>query len=129
MNKVKIIPIEQLKIHEKIDRKNLVKLKLQIIKDGYLNDPIIVEKNNFVILDGHHRTCSLLDLGYKKIPAYFVDYYSQKIHVTSRRPEIIIDKEKIICQALSGKPYPCKTSKYIIPDRPKSLKIPLTKLL
>jgi len=129
MNKIKIIPIQQLKIHEKIDKKNLAKIQSQILKDGYLNNPIIVDKDHFIILDGHHRTHSLLDLGYKKIPIYLVDYCSRKIRVISRRPGIMINKKKIIRHALAGKPYPHKTSKHLIPNRPQSLRIPLTKLL
>ena len=114
--------------HIQKQRKNLEKIKNQILSDGYLINPIIVDQENLVILDGHHRAEALKLLGYKKIPAYVVDYFDKEIRVVQRRPEIPISKEAIIQKALAGEVFPCKTSKHFIPNRPKKVNIPLMNL-
>jgi len=129
MKKIKIIPIKILKAHERVSRKNLEKIKLQIRHDGCIKDSIILDRDNFIILDGHHRTKALNDLGYKKIPAVLVDYHDKKVRVVSRRKNIMITKESIITTALSKKLYPCKTSKHFIPGRPRAINIKLEKLI
>lgn len=129
MKNIKIIPIKKLKSHEKTDRKNLMKVRQKIFNSDFFTEPIIVERNNFVILDGHHRTEILKNSGFSKIPTYLVNYRDKKIKVSSRRNKITISKEKIIQRALNNKPYPYKTSRHFIPNRPKGLKIELKKLL
>ena len=128
MGEIKIIPIADLKPHEEIIPENLEKVKEKIREKGYLINPIIIDQDNFVILDGHHRAKALKLLGYKNIPAYAVDYFDKDIKVFQRRPEIPISKEIIIKKALAGEVFPCKTSKHQIPKRPMRMNIPLEKL-
>ena len=128
MNKIEIIAIEKLKPHEQTIPENLEKIKSQILNDGYLINPIIVDRESLVILDGHHRAEVLKLLGYRNIQAYIVDYFDKGIRVVQRRPEIPISKEIIIKKALAGEVFPCKTSKHFIPNRPKKSNIPLAKL-
>ena len=96
---------------------------------GYFTEPIIVDRHHLIILDGHHRVAILKKLGYQKIPAYLVDYLNKNIKVISRRKNLPIKKETIIYNSLLGKLLPYKTSKHLIPNRPKNLNINLTKLL
>ncbi|MDP1845287.1 MAG: ParB N-terminal domain-containing protein [Candidatus Moranbacteria bacterium] len=128
MKKIQIISIKKLKPHEKTNRINLKKIKFQLRKEGRLINPIIVDRDNLIILDGHHRVRALAELGYKKIAAYLVDYSSERIKVLPRRPGIKISKEIIIKKAQAGKVFPHKTSKHLIPDRPKNINTPLYSL-
>lgn len=128
MSKIKVIAIKKLKAHEKVNKSNLNKVKESILKVGYINNPIIVDQNNFIILDGHHRTKALSDLGCKKIPVFFVDYKNKNIRVISRRKNYIVNKDNVIKVALSNKLYPHKTTKHYIPLRSKSIKFELAKL-
>ena len=128
MKNIKLISIKELKPHEKINKKNLEKIKNIIKSTANLKNPIIVDKHNLVILDGHHRTRALLDLGYKKIAVQLVDYYDSKIKVLGRRKNIKVTKGKIIDRALLGKLFPEKTSKHLVPQRVKGLGIDLGKL-
>jgi hypothetical protein len=128
MEKVKIVAIADLKPHEEIILENLEKIKEKIYAKGCLINPIIVDRDNLIILDGHHRVRALELLGYEKVPAYLVDYFDKKIKVAQRRPEIPITKEIIVKKALSGQVFPCKTSKHFIPNRPKRINTPLHKL-
>lgn len=124
---IKLIDLKKLKNHERVSKKRLVEVKNMVIAARFFTEPIIVEKDHLVILDGHHRVQLLKEIGCKKIPAYLVNYYDQNIKVKSRRPNYFINKDSIINHALSQKLYPAKTSRHFIPWRPKS-KIKLSKL-
>ena len=108
----------------------MTKIKNLIKKSGFFKEPIIVDKNNLVILDGHHRFNSCKLLGFIKIPCVTVDYFNDpKIRVIARRKEFIINKKIVINMGLSKNVFPTKTTKHYIPYRVKKLKIPIKKLL
>lgn len=125
MGRIKLITITKLKPHEEIIPENLEKVKHEIYKNGCLINPIIVDQKNLVILDGHHRVKALEILGYKKIPAYLVEYLDEEIKVLQRRIEIPVSKKIVVEKALSGEVFPCKTTKHLIPGRPMRLNISL----
>jgi L-serine kinase (ADP) len=126
--KITHLSLKKLKPHEKVSPKRLAKLIRQISEQGYIANPIIVEKEHFIILDGHHRVKALLEMGYKKIPTVLVDYNDDDIVVISRRKKIKVSKKIIVEMALKQKMFPYKTSKHAIPLRPKNINIPLKKL-
>ena len=128
MNRIKLLPIEYLKPHEKVNPRNLAKVKAEIMSADCFTEPIVVDRRHYIILDGHHRTKILKSLGYSKIPVLLVDYLDEKIKVVSRRKNRPVKKESIIYNALLGKLFPYKTSRHLIPNRPKHFKINLNKL-
>jgi len=126
----KIVNIKKLKQHEKIDLAHLSELKAIIKRANVFKEPIIVDKQYLVVLDGHHRLNICKQLGLSKIPCVFVDYLNDsKIKVTTRRKGYKITKGNIVNMALQSKVFPKKTTKHYIPYRIKNLKIPLTKLI
>lgn len=68
MKHIKIIKNNLLKKHEQIINSHLKMLYITIKKDGYINNPIIVDKNTMIILDGHHRYNVLKLLGLSSSP-------------------------------------------------------------
>lgn len=83
-----------------------------------LRCPVLVDRNSFVILDGHHRVLALKRLGCGVIPSYLVDYRDPGVEVTVWEPATVkITKESILNAALSGNLYPPKTSKHVWPAR------------
>ena len=74
------------------------------------NKPIVVEKNNNLILDGHHRYEVAKRLGLKRIPAVLVDYH--QIDVWSLRDDEFVDVETVIARAKAGNIFPNKTVKH-----------------
>ncbi len=84
--------IDKLKPHEAVID-SLVEQLLQDIKQRGLIYPIIVDKNTFTILDGHHRTEVFRRLGLKKIPAILIDY--KQDYVSVKRWFYILDVEKL----------------------------------
>ncbi|RLG71800.1 MAG: hypothetical protein DRO23_11445 [Thermoprotei archaeon] len=73
-----------LKLHEEHIKEHLEKLKKQIVSDGVLKKPIIVEKNTMIVLDGTHRVTIARELGFKRIPAILVDYSEVEIRSWAR---------------------------------------------
>jgi len=127
---VSLINLSKLKEHERIDKNHLVKIKHLIEKSGVFKEPIIVDKDNLVILDGHHRFNSCKQLGLTKIPCVTVDYLNDpKIKVVTRRKEFVVNKKNVIDMGLGKKVFPAKTTKHYIPYRIKQLKIPIKKLI
>lgn len=124
-----IIELEKLKEHEEISLDHLIELKQEIEKDGFLRNPIIVDKNTNIILDGHHRFNSLKRLNCTRIAAYLVNYKSPEIKVQSWRRGVKVTKKDVIKAGLTGKKLGVRTSRHIIPDRPLNLNIPLKDLM
>lgn len=108
------IRIEELREHEEIRPHYLEELKNEILSDGILKMPIAVDRETYIILDGHHRLHALKKIGCKKIPVILVDYHSQEIEVIPWREGEKITKEMIIHTALTGKRMAPKTSKHMI---------------
>jgi len=124
-----LVNISDLKQHEKTNPSHLFSLREQIKKDGGLHVPIVVDVDSMVVLDGHHRLNSCIQMGFKKIPCLLVDYLGdQQIKVSSRRKKINITKGLVIAAALTGSLFPHKTTAHFIPYQFKKLFIPLTNL-
>jgi len=109
-----LINLEDLKEHEEIRPDYLEELKNEILGDGILKMPIAVDKETYIILDGHHRLHALKKIGCNKIPVIMVDYQSSEIEVIPWREGEKITKAMIIHTALTGKRMAPKTSKHMI---------------
>jgi hypothetical protein len=125
---IKNIEIKLLKPHEQIQPDHLAELAAEIKKDGILKDPIIVDQNTLVILDGHHRFNSLKLLGLKLCPCCLVDYQSDEIGVGCWREGETISKSDVVVAGFSGNLLIPKTSRHFIPDRPLGLNVLLSEL-
>lgn len=125
---LKLVDICLLKPHEMIMKSHLDELVEEIRKDGYIKDPIIIDKNTMIILDGHHRFNALKIMKLKLCPVYMVDYKSNKIIVGCWRSGERITKEQVIAAGISQRLMTPKSSKHKVPGRPKSLMIPLAVL-
>ncbi len=112
--KVAILKINELKVHELTNRERVEELKKDILRDGKLKKPILVDEKTLIVIDGHHRLQSLKELGCKFIPAVLVDYRSSDICVEPWRDCSVISKEDVIRAGLTGNYLPPKTSKHFI---------------
>lgn len=73
--------IDDLHLHEEILPDLLNKLVQSIRQDGYVKDPIIVDKGSLVVLDGTHRVAALKKMGCRWLPVCLVDYENPAIAV------------------------------------------------
>lgn len=110
---VEFIDLKLLKPHEKTDQ-FLYKSLFKDIKRNQFVKPIIVDLNSHVILDGHHRTQILKDLGYSVIPVFLVDYQHRMIEIFPRNKKIFVSKELVLEKALKSDLFPPKTTRHIV---------------
>jgi hypothetical protein len=75
------VGIDRLLLHEETIPQMLDVLTKQIEEEGILEDPVIVDRETFVVLDGMHRVKALRRLGCKLTPVCLVDYNSPEIKV------------------------------------------------
>lgn len=81
LDKLEIVPVEKLKIHEQTIPANTRALRETMLNLGRIVDPLIVDKDNFVVLDGNHRRQVLEDLKCENAICQLVDYNSPEIQV------------------------------------------------
>jgi len=82
---VKLVPIIALRSHERVIEEHVEELMRQLLRDGRLYYPVLVDEATMVVLDGHHRVEALKRLGARNIPALLVDYSSDVVRVDSWR--------------------------------------------
>jgi hypothetical protein len=122
-SRIVIMPINDLRPHEKGSPLYLELLKQEILKDGVLKYPIIADKKTSIILDGMHRWLALKNLGYSLIPVMLVDVFqNKKIHIGKRRIHRYINDsneeipiEKVISAGLSGKLMKPRSTRHFFP--------------
>jgi ParB-like chromosome segregation protein Spo0J len=89
-----LIDILRLRDHEEVDLFHFEGLMEELIEDGFQRDPIIVDKESDVVLDGHRRTNILKTLGYSKIASHQVQYMKDNtIRVKTWYP-IVVESKK-----------------------------------
>ncbi|MDI6847023.1 MAG: ParB N-terminal domain-containing protein [Candidatus Bathyarchaeia archaeon] len=121
--KILLLPIDELKPHEKGSPLYLELLRREILRDGVLKYPIIADEKTHVIFDGMHRWLVLKSLGYTLIPVILVDaFQNPKIRVGRRRihryisdPNGEIAVEKVISAGLSGHLMKPRSTRHFFP--------------
>ena len=79
--RISMIETEKLKPHEEVVESTVNKLVNAIQREGLLRDPLMVDKDDYIILDGMHRYNSLKRINCRFIPCCLVDYNSPLIKV------------------------------------------------
>jgi len=114
-----LLELARLRSHEQVDESALRALAAEIQRDGRLLQPVIVDAESLVILDGHHRVSALRDLGCRLVPAYLVDYGDPAITVGSWRAETPpVSKDDVVQAGYLGRPFPPKTSRHCFGPTP-----------
>ncbi|MFC1790281.1 ParB N-terminal domain-containing protein [Patescibacteria group bacterium] len=116
---VKLIDLVLLKKHEAVDPVRVEELASEISKDGILRNPLVVDQQTMVVLDGHHRFAALQKLGAKRAPVHLVNYQDKQVRVYLRRKELLgeLIKAAVINKALSGEIFPQKTTRHLLKKR------------
>jgi hypothetical protein len=121
--KIVLVPVDELRPHEKGLPLYLELLKQEILKDGILKYPVIADEETHVILDGMHRWLVLKSLGYKHVPVMLVNAHQRsKIRVGRRRihryqtgfnGEVAFNE--VILRGLSGKLMQPRSTRHFFP--------------
>ncbi len=83
LSNVKVVPLGELYIHEEIIPSILDEILRSLHAEKIQKDPVIVDRESNVVLDGMHRVAALKELGADKILALLVDYSSPSVQVKS----------------------------------------------
>lgn len=81
LEKLDILPVEKLKIHEQTIDANVRALRETMLNLGRIVDPLIVDGKHNVVLDGNHRRQVLEDLKCENAICQIVDYSDPEIQV------------------------------------------------
>ena len=76
---LEIVDVHKLFLHEEIVARNLEKLKDSFTRCKILSNPIFVDINTNVVLDGTHRVKCFQELGFRYILAAVVNYRDERI--------------------------------------------------
>ena len=105
--------IPHLRPHEMTIPSRIEEIKAQILSTKSIDYPIIVDRESWVILDGHHRYTCAKELWITKIPCFLVDYFSSEIEVwTWRENETPPQKEEVIHRALTWNIFSPKSTRH-----------------
>ncbi|HUO56117.1 MAG TPA: ParB N-terminal domain-containing protein [Candidatus Paceibacterota bacterium] len=121
---IRLLNPRALRPHEEIRIPHALMVLVDILFNRSIKHPLLVDQRTGVILDGHHRWWASKQLGLDLVPCYCVDYlHDGKVICESWRPEVQVDKERVLAKAKQGLKYPPKTSKHIYtlpPHKPYS---------
>jgi hypothetical protein len=78
-----MLQIEELRPHEEVIEALVAKLTEEMRRDNIVRDPLIVDQDDHVILDGMHRFSSLKRLACRFAPCCLLDYMSPEVTVGS----------------------------------------------
>jgi len=78
---IALADIESIHMHEEIIPELVQKLATDLLEDGVLRHPIIVDEDTIVVLDGMHRAAASRVIGCVWIPVCLVDYDNPSIRV------------------------------------------------
>jgi len=133
--KYEIISINKLLPLEKVFPTHLMNLEKMIENDGFILKPLLVDKNDGVILDGSHRYAYFLKNGYLEVPVFYVDYNDENIRVGGKlKHRFLIDsdcqisKKECVERAISGNLFPPRTTRHFFTFRKTDISLPLSEL-
>jgi hypothetical protein len=93
-SRIRVLPLEEIRPHEEYDPQILLKITNSLMMERVIHDPILVDSENNVILDGTHRYWALTRLGCRAVPVALYDYSSPEVSIgcwyrcLSRAPSI-----------------------------------------
>ncbi len=134
--KATVVPIDELRPHEKGSPLYLELLKQEILRDGKLKYPLIADQNTHVILDGMHRWLALKSLGYRLAPVIGVNVYQNpRVRVGTRRIHQYMNNgenmtiERVLHAGLTGQLMQPRSTRHFFPfNRHQLINYPLTML-
>jgi ParB-like chromosome segregation protein Spo0J len=117
--------VRLLRPHEDVVEGRVRGLADQILLDGFIRYPILVDSRTLVVLDGHHRLAVAKLLGLRFIPAILVDYDGDCVSVSSWKDGVTVTKDMVREHGLKGNLMPPKTSRHRVCFEVPEVRVPL----
>lgn len=121
-----LVPTNSLIHIEGFSKKRVNWLVDKIIKDNHWTNPLAIDSDYHLVLDGQHRMEAAKFLGFKNVPVIKYDYSNVKLW--SLRPNYEFDWKEVTRRSLAGMPYPYKTVKHEFDMKLPKCEIPLETL-
>jgi CTP:phosphocholine cytidylyltransferase-like protein len=118
--------LSQLKPIEGVIQSRALELVDKINKEKIWTKPLIVDREDGLILDGHHRYFAAMKLGLQRVPVIKVEY--EEITIWSLRKNISITHKLVRETVESGNLYPNKTVKHSFGFEPRPCQFNLKEL-
>lgn len=126
----RLVRLASLRPHEEVIPERVELVRQDILDEGAVLEPVLVEERYNIILNGHHRVQALRLLGAGLVPAYVLPYerafISVKVHPESSRSEVT--KQDVIEAGLSGRLMPPHTSFHVVSIPLEKVRTPLSRL-
>ncbi len=90
-----LLHVDDIKPHEETDKARLRRVRESISLSRTLFKPVIVDRQSYTIIDGHHRYQSLLNMGHKTIPVVLADYERDIGSINPPRLRIGLEARKV----------------------------------
>ncbi len=115
--------LSKVRIHEEIIPEMLEELVSEIKSSSVVRNPVIVDLNSLVVLDGMHRVAALKKMGCRYLPVCLLDYQSSNVRVgcwyRTIRGEVgesrFLDLFRLM--GLSAEPGPSETASRALEER------------
>ena len=115
--------LSKVRIHEEIIPEMLEELVSEIKSSSVVRNPVIVDLNSLVVLDGMHRVAALKEMGCRYLPVCLLDYQSSNVRVgcwyRTIRGEVgesrFLDLFRLM--GLSAEPVPSETASRALEER------------
>lgn len=126
---IKMLSPSSLKPTEQYDPSRVDTLFEKIKNEGIWQQPILIERNHSVIMDGHHRHQVAKRMNLTTIPCLIISYDSPYITVTSRHSDKDINAEDILQAGLTGILLDYKSTRHQLSIPLLSIRIPIEALM
>ncbi len=97
---LKLIPIGELIPHEETVAHLADRLSRRMIRDGVQRDPIIVDEETKIVLDGMHRLAALKRIGARSVVSSLVDYKNDGVKLFRWYRFVVEPQESVVSAAL-----------------------------
>jgi ParB/Sulfiredoxin domain len=93
VHRVRLVDIDSLRRYERTNPAKVASILQSLRSTGVLINPVVVDPDRQLLIDGHHRAQAFRELGLDFIPAFTVDYLSDDLtvkgwnHAVDARPE------------------------------------------
>lgn len=109
---IALIPPEALLPTEHFIEERVLHVAHEIISEGFWLEPIMVERESWVIMDGHHRREFARRHSLRVVPCVMLDYSQVELH--SRQAGVHVTADDIIARGIQRRPYPPKTTRHVL---------------
>ncbi len=122
---IQLLDVNKLRPHECVDNEYIMQLHKEILKAGYWSSPIIVDKENYIVMDGHHRLEVAKKIKLNRIPCVILAYQNNDVTVFHTNTDKAFDIAVIKDAAMTGNRLAKKSTQHRFNIEIEKINVPL----